>query len=384
MSLSSAERERRMTALQRLLEVEGLDALVLVANDYRGHKGALRWVADYNLVHRFGYALVMPEREPLLVLPENLALGRKGSWPTPTRYVRHTAHGLADALREIEPLGRVGIVGMSDVMRVGEYLVVREAFPQTEFVDASEAFERVRALKSDEELEGARESTRIAEQCFERLLEVARPGLSERAVGGHMFGRAYELGGEDFLFLTMCGKPGENGEFLAEFGNPGDRPLERGDQLVFSFELIGPLGYWMEFSRMIVFGEPSEVQTRLNQAVRAGMEAAAAAMLPGARPAEVQAALVDAVEAHGARSAYWSGHGLGQDVIEEPWIGLEVVQDRAPVAEWALAPSMVLSIHPFAIDRQNRGLGYMADTYITGEQGGNPISAVPLDLYVIG
>ena len=59
--LSAAERERRHGLLQDLLAAEGYDALVIAANDYRGHKGTLRWAADYNLLHRHGFAIIDPE-----------------------------------------------------------------------------------------------------------------------------------------------------------------------------------------------------------------------------------------------------------------------------------------------------------------------------------
>jgi Xaa-Pro aminopeptidase len=139
----------------------------------------------------------------------------------------------------------------------------------------------------------------------------------------------------------------------------------------------------MEFARMVVLGPPSELQLRLNAAVRDGMEAAAAAMQPGAAPADVQAALIAAVEAHGATSTYWSGHGLGQDVIEEPWIGLEVVQDREARAAWTVQPRMAISIHPYVADRAGKGIGYMANTYVTGTGPAQALSAVSLDLHVI-
>jgi Xaa-Pro dipeptidase len=382
-SLSEAERTRRAAALQGLLEQEGLDALVLASNDYRGHKGTVRWIADYNLAHRYGLGIVTPGREPELLLPLNLAMGRPGSWRVPTRYARVLYQGLVDVLRERGPLRRIGVVGLAQVMKVEDYLALRAAFPDAEIVDASDGFERVRAVKSEEEIEGVRESTRIAERCFERLLEVTAPGVTERAVGAEMYRVAYSLGGEDPLFLTMTGLPGGNGRVAPSFGPPRDRVLGRGDQFIFSFELIGPLGYWMEFARMVVLVEPSELQLRLNAAVRAGMEAAKAALRPGDRPDQVQRAILDAVAAHGARSTYWSGHGLGQDVIEEPWIGLDVVQDRDVQSDWSLAEGMVLSVHPFVSDDEKRGMGYMADSYVVGADGGEAVSRVPLDLHVV-
>jgi Xaa-Pro aminopeptidase len=302
----------------------------------------------------------------------------------PTRYARVLSQGLVDLLHERAPLERIGVVGLAQVLKVEDYLALRAAFPDAEIVDASDGFERLRAVKSEEELEGVREATRIAERCFERLLEVTAPGETERAVGAEMYRVAYSLGGEDPLFLTMTGLLGANGRVAPSFGPPGDRVLGQGDQFIFSFELIGPLGYWMEFARMVVLVESSELQQRLNSAVRAGMEAAEAALRPGNRPDQVQRAILDAVGAHGARSTYWSGHGLGQDVIEEPWIGLDMVQDRDVPSDWSLAEGMVLAVHPFVSDDDERGMGYMADSYVVGADGGAAVSQVSLDLYVVG
>jgi Xaa-Pro aminopeptidase len=356
---------------------------VLAGADYRGHKGVLRWVADYNLVHRYGFAVAAPEREPWLVLPQNLAMGRRPDWGVPIRFERDLRTGLPASLAELGRLDRIGIVGLNQAMKVEDYLGLRAAFPNAELVDAQDAFERARARKSEEEIEGARESTRIAEACFDRLLELVRPGVDERALGAAMYERCYALGGEDPLFLSMYPEPAAGGTVDGRFGIPGDRVLGPGDVLVFSFELVGRLGYWMEHARMVVLGEPDELTVRMNAAVAAGLDAGAAAMRPGVRPDEVQRAILDAVAEHGARSSYWSGHGIGQDVIEEPWLGLDVVQDRDVPSAWLLEEGMVLSNHPYAVDLENRGVGYMANTYVVRREGGEALSGRPLDLYVI-
>lgn len=375
--------ERRVRAVHHLLEEEELDVLVLAASDYRGHKGALRWLADYNLSHRYGYAVVNPAQKPEIILPENLAMGRRGSVDVRTRYVRRVGDGIVAAVAAGGEPRRIGVVGLRDVMKVEDYLALSGAFPQAEIIDATTAFERKRAVKEPEELEGVREATVIAEECFARLLEVVRPGITERAVGAEMYARAALLGGEDFLFLTMYGIEGPDGRCSGSFGVPGDRTLERGDLFVFSFELVGRLGYWMEFARMVVLDEPTELHERLAAAVRSGMNAAAAAMVPGARADEVQRQLLAAVESEGARTTYWSGHGLGLDVIEEPWIGLDVVEDRDRPSDWELAANMVLSLHPYVTDPGERAIGYMANSYIVGEEGAEPVSTAPLDLYQV-
>lgn len=381
--VSITERFRRAEALQGILRELELDVLLLAGNDYRGHKGTLRWACDYNLLHRYGYVVVPPGDEPELLLPLNLAAGRAGGWNVKVRYARDVSAGIPERLRELGPMRRIGVVGLAQVMKVEDYLALRAAFPEAELVDAQQAFEQVRARKSPEEQEGLRESARIADACFERLLEVVRPGITEREVGAPLYERCYALGGEDPLFLSMYPESPGDGTFGGKFAPPADRILRHGDQHIFSFELIGPTGYWVELARMVVLGEPDEVQVRMNAAVAAGMEAGRAQMQPGNRPDQVQRAILDAVAAHGTWSSYWSGHGLGQDVIEEPWLGLEVVQDRDVASSWTLEEGMALSNHPYCVDLQERGIGYMADSYLVREGGGEILSKHPLDLYVV-
>lgn len=382
-SLSREEQVRRRRLLQTMLEDERFDALVIASNDYRGHKGALRWATDYNLPHRHGFAVFADGGEPELVLPQNLAQsGAAQGWSTPVRYARRAAQGVLDALREHARHARVGVVGLGEVMRVADLELLREGLPETRFVDASLAFERVRAQKSQEELAGVRESTYIAERCFARLLEIARPGMTEREIGAEMYRTMYLLGGEDPLFLSMSGELGSDGRTATRWSSPRDRVLHVGDQFIFSFELIGPLGYWMELARTVVFGEPTADQRRLNAAAAAGLRAGAARMLPGGDPAEVQRELLAAVKAHGASCTYWSGHGLGQDVIEEPWIGREMV-DAEQSAGWELAERMVLALHPMVSDERDGQMAYLANSYLVTTEGGKPVSEVPLDIHVL-
>jgi Xaa-Pro aminopeptidase len=82
-------------------------------------------------------------------------------------------------------------------------------------------------------------------------------------------------------------------------------------------------------------------------------------------------------------SSYWSGHGLGQDVIEEPWIGREVV-DADETADWKLTERMVLAMHPMIKDTEGGGgISYLANSYIVTPGGGEAVSKVPLGIHVL-
>jgi Xaa-Pro aminopeptidase len=246
--------------------------------------------------------------------------------------------------------------------------------------DASQLLESVRGRKSDEEIRGLEEAAYIGDRCIDRLVEVARPGLTEREIGAEMYRTAAMLGAEDFLFLTMYGlKDGH--EFHTSGGAPRDRVLHPNDQFVFSFEFTGPLGYWMELSRAVAFTRPSELEERVHRACADGLEAARKALSAGTRSGEVQDAIVRAVEANGASVASWSGHGIGQDVIEEPWVGREVVQasDTSRSSDVVLEAGMALALHPYVVDHGREAACYLADTFVVGEREGRRLSELPLE-----
>lgn len=385
MSGSLSERDRRWSRLQAAMAEEGLEALVIAGADYRGHKGTLRYVADYNLAHRYGYSVVFAGAEPIMVLPQNLTGGRRPrtGWVGDYRYPHDLGAGLVEVLESGPRAGRIGVVGLGQIMKVEDYLRIAGAFPDAEIVDASPMFERVRAVKSAEELRGAEESAYITDRCFERLLEVARPGVTEREVAAEMYATAARLGGEDPLFLTMFADDEPTGP-CPTFGAPRDRVLRAHDVFTFSYEVVGPAGYWVELSRMVTFAPPAEPVERIARAVGAGMAAAASAITPGIGTGDVQKQVIAAVEAEGVKSSYWSGHGLGQDVLEEPWIGLDVVQDDSSAgAVSTLDCGMVLALHPMLWEADTAAMGYMADTHVVTDSGCRTLSEYPVQLYRI-
>ncbi|MBM7280060.1 aminopeptidase P family protein [Gordonia rubripertincta] len=384
MSQSLSERDRRWALLNKAMADHGLDALIFAANDYRGHKGSIRYVADYNLCHKSGNAVMFRDSEPFLVLSGSLVGARKpdSDWVSDYRFPGTTAEGLVDALRRRPKFHRVGIVGLNQVMKVGEYLALTEAYPHVVFIDFSHEFERIRAVKSAYEIAGAEESAYILDQCFSRLLEIVRPGITEREVAAEMYKVGCQVGGEDPLFLSMH-TDFENIHSHSTFDTPRDRVLKAHDVHTFSFEIIGPRGYWTELSRMVTFARPDELIARMGRAVAKGISAGAEVLRGGAKPGDIQRRVLAGVESEGAKSSYWSGHSLGLDVIEDPMIGLDVVEDGEQSLQEPLADSMVITLHPMVSDATEIASGYMSDTFVVDEHGSRKLSEHPTGLYRI-
>lgn len=381
---SLSERNRRWDLLNKSMQENDVDALIFSANDYRGHKGALRYVADYNLLHRSGNAVMFKDEEPILVLSGNLSGARRPTtgWVSDYRCPGTIAQGLVDALKRRKKFTRVGIIGLGQIMKVDEYLALTTAYPHVDFIDYSARFELIRAVKSAAEIRGSEESAYILDQCFSRLLEIARPGTTEREIGSEMYKVGHQLGGEDPLFLTMYTET-DGDQTNATFGPPRDRILNAHDIHTFSFEIVGPKGYWTELSRMVTFAQPTDDYDRMARAVTKGLAAAGREMKPGAAPSHVQRSVLQAIKSEGATSSYWSGHALGLDVLEHPWIGLDVVEDGTQSEDTMIQAGYVLAVHPMVRDDSAHVSGYMADSFVIDESGSRKLSEHPTGLYRI-
>src|SRR3989442_13600914 len=105
------------------MEREGLDALLIVCNQYAGFEGAVFYTSGFEIVHRYVYVLIPLAGEPTLVFPREARwIGDKAKpwvkdqvWPDiPGQWIRE--RGRECGWR------RVGIYGMNFIMAVCGYI----------------------------------------------------------------------------------------------------------------------------------------------------------------------------------------------------------------------------------------------------------------------
>ena len=191
--------------------------------------------------------------------------------------------------------------------------------------------------KTDQEVAHARAATRIAELTYERLLEIARPGVSEDELAVELRWHSKSLGAED-NFLMLCAGP-HNRAVAPSHG----RRLQAGDIIVVE---ITPSfrGQLAQICRTVVIGAASDTLKEKYALVVRAMEAGFAAARPGAAMAEVCAAVNGVLEAEGYAEYCHPphirrrGHGLGFG-SNEPG---DVALDNATTLE----PNMLFMIHP--------------------------------------
>ena len=107
----------------------------------------------------------------------------------------------------------------------------------------------------------------------------------------------------------------------------GDRRLQTGDTIILD---IGATlaGYRSDITRVVQLGEPSAEVKAVYQAVLEANQRGRAAAVAGAKAREVDRAARSAIEeaGYGPLFPHRTGHGLGLEVHEPPWITAEPVK----------------------------------------------------------
>jgi Xaa-Pro aminopeptidase len=143
--------------------------------------------------------------------------------------------------------------------------------------------------------------------------------------------------------------------------------------LLYSLEIAGTVGYWVEFSRALIQGKVSVRTLAMSAVYPEAMEAAREKMHEGALACEVHKAAADVFSKAGFALGHLTGHSIGMTMIEYPAIGANT---RIELKE-----NMVLSFHPQVVDQDGQVCLYTQDTYRVGKKEGECLADVPWRFY---
>jgi Xaa-Pro dipeptidase len=366
----NAEVERRYGNIRSALAGAGVDACLVCGSEYTGFDGAVLYVSGFQIVHRYAYVLLPLDGEPTLVCPsEARYVGEHGaSWIDDQVFAESPGEWLRERFRD-RGWRRVGVHGLEYVMTVRDFRALSAG--ETELVPFDEHFDLARAVKSEEELRSVRESMRINEEGFWRVLEAYEPGRTEAEIMAPSASYFVAAGtGRHAMNMVLSG---EGGRSLPEFKIPSEsRRVQADDLLLYSLEIAGPRGHWVEFSRALIAGEPSPTTQAMAEAYAEYGEAIQAAMRDGATAHDVHRAASQPFLERGYSLGHVTGHSIGMTMIEHPRIGEGI--------DVELKENMVFSCHPHVIAEDGSTL-YMQDTFRIGATEGEPLSEVPLQLF---
>ncbi|HEY6758122.1 MAG TPA: Xaa-Pro peptidase family protein [Baekduia sp.] len=381
-----------------LMERDGLDAL-LVTGDFSaglnyyylsGHMPR-----DYQLNFSRPHVMVLPrEGDPFLFLyGVNAENARDASWVEDIVAYAPPFSGaeLADALaaRGLHR-GRIGAeLGFDQrlAMPVNELRALEDRLDGGALVDASALLWELRAIKTPAEVAYVREADRINGDglalAFSRLSAGDTEVDAARAVGAALIESGAYRPPYAQLLLVSEAKSRGLGHASRMLGPLPEYALEPG-QLLFVDSGVIVNGYWGEFNRMAVVGEPTAEQTRHHDNIRAVVSRSVdEALKPGVTFRAVIELMAGFYRDCGYTEEQFGNylgppfmhlcHGLGLQGSEPPFVRYD--------SEQVLEPGMVLSCEAYLRD-DDMTYGSEEDIVIT-EDGCEVLSSRDPGLYVI-
>jgi Xaa-Pro aminopeptidase len=367
---SPKEINRRFTNVRASMQKEGVDALIVCGNQYAGFEGAVFYMSGFEIVHRYVYVVIPLEGEPTLVFPREARwIGDKAKpwvkdqvWPdVPGQWIRQRA--------EEKNWKRVGVYGLNFVMAVRDYRELAQS--SLELVPFDFQFDMARAVKSEEELAEVRDAMDIIVDGFWALVDNYEPGKTEAEIMAPAVERFFARGaGPRMMNIVLSGS---DGGAEAHFKVPGLRRVGNDDLMLYSLEITGAGGYWVEFSRPLLRGKPNPITQRMADAYPHALDEARKLMRGGELASNVHRVIADTFAQHGFKLGHLSGHSIGTTMIEHPAIGAK--------SEIALEENMIFTLHPQVVDQDGKVCLYTQDTYRIGKNEGECLADVPWQFF---
>jgi len=205
----------------------------------------------------------------------------------------------------------------------------------------TEPFFQTRRIKDESEIKIIAKASRILDKLYEICEEEIKTGLSERDLQAKLIYEAMKMGANPPSYkstlnpLIIAGGP--NGAL--PHAEVTSRKFRKGDMIVADLTLRHA-GYIADATRTFALGsataEMKKVYSIVQESQKAGLDAAKA----GATCGDADAACRELIQERGYEKQFIhsTGHGIGLDVHEPPWLRMKNGED--------LKPNMAVTVEP--------------------------------------
>ena len=265
-----------------------------------------------------------------------------------------------------------GILAVDNTMWAQKVLNLRAAMPGARQVLAGPVLRNLRMIKDPAEIDALRHAAWAIDRVHSRVPQFLRPGTTEREVARHIAELILGEGHVSVDFVIVGSGP--NG--ASPHHEVSDRQIEVGDPVVVDIGGTMPTGYCSDETRMYSVGVPDDEFLTYFAVLRDAQAAAVAHVRPGVTAASVDAAARDRIAAagYGDRFIHRTGHGIGLETHEEPYV--------IAGNEELLQPGMTFSVEP-GIYLPGRHGARIEDIVVVTATGVESLNRAPRDLVVV-
>jgi Xaa-Pro aminopeptidase len=392
--ISTAELERRWKSVRTAMERDKIDVLLMQNNnDYMG--GYVRYFTDMPATNGYPNTVIFPRDNEMSVVcqgafggGEPTAMGdqtkREQIWRGVKRILTTpsyaSAHYTKDydpelAVKALEPYakGTIGYVGTYQ-MSFAMLDYVKRALPNATFVDATEMVDRIKVIKSAEEMELVKRAALMQDGAMRAAFAAVKPGMRDVEVAA--VAQHYSLchGSENGIYLCASMPLGQPSKFANR--HLQNRVIQEGDQIALLVEDNGPGGMYTELGRSCVVGKvPQQMKDEL-EFCKASRKLTLDLLKPGTPCKDIWDAFNDFMTKNGRPlEARLYCHGQGYDLVERP-----LVRHDEP---WTIEKDMNIVVHPTYIHAGY--LNWLCDNYLIGGNGpGDRLHRFPEEIVEVG
>ena len=383
---SPAEMERRFALARGLMREEELSALVLFGNSgvNRGNMANAFWLSNHLDLHHC--YLVVPADESLETalytgLTNHVPNAREVSDVPLIEWGGYNpAEKVVSHLRELGVTGgRAGLVGVNSKFSMGmphaHHAYVRAKLPELDLVDVTGRFQRLRTVKSEEEIAWLSKAAELTDCAILALAEGARPGMTDVELVALAEAAYRPAGGMPrIMFLRSMAMDDPNGCLPAQ--NPSRRKIEAGDVIITEFS-ASYWGYTGQIQRPIfVAAEPTAEWQELFDVALASYEAIRGILRPGTTEAEVIEA-AEPIRAADLEIYDDLVHGYGVDIMP-PIVDRTQLRHPPENGGARFERDTAIVIQPNPVTRDERMGLQLGELTVVREDGAESLHGVPL------
>ncbi len=264
-------------------------------------------------------------------------------------------------------------MGVADAMPAAHVFGLRDRFPEVGQTLAGPVLRELRIRKDAAEVAELRAAGAAIDRVHARMGEFLTVGRTEAEVGAAISAAIVSEGHTAAAFVIVGSGP--NG--ASPHHHVSQRRIERGDVVV--IDIGGPLpsGYNSDCTRTYAVGaEPPAAVREAYAVLQDAQERSVASVRPGVTAESVDDAARVPITAAGlgANFVHRTGHGIGLDVHEQPYI----VGGNA----LALEPGMAFSVEP-GVYLEGQWGARIEDIVVVTEDGCERLNTRPRDLVVL-
>ncbi|SHF34392.1 Xaa-Pro aminopeptidase [Litoreibacter ascidiaceicola] len=308
--------EQRLSEYAGVAADLGVDAVALVPGP-----NFTRAIDQSFMSHERPFLLVIPADKPAAALVPNLELG---SWNQVgfggAVFDWRDQTGYADAFAAlVDHLGISSLAVEGQVMRVFVHHALIAAQSSLKITDAEREISGLRMIKTPQDIAAMQDAIDISERALHRTLDSVRLGQSEKQIEQMLIKTLFDEGADDLAFnpIVVAG----DGTAMPHAHARHDYKVKAGDALLIDFG-ARKNGFAADITRTVFLDHVSDEGRAVYDTVLQANLAGLAVTRAGVTAHEVDDVVTSVLEAspYADRIRTKTGHGLGRDVHEAPYI----------------------------------------------------------------